>query len=223
VLEELRWRRRNKAEAPIALRKGSSYGRLVAVRDRDIRRCLRAQLESEHKGDDDTLILDELGLLQGAARVDMAVVNGAIAAWEIKSERDTLRRLATQAEAYCQVFDYVTLVAAPDHIRKIKSDVPTWWGISVAVLDENGEVRIKPRRAPKPNPGTDSKAVAKLLWRSEALAALEARGLDIGLRSKPRGALWNALAENVSASELAAEVRAALKARRDWRVAPPPP
>jgi hypothetical protein len=193
------------------------------VRDRDIRRCLRAQLEAEHSGDDDTLILDELGLLQGAARVDMAVVNGTIAAWEIKSERDTLRRLAVQIDAYCKVFDYVTLVAAPAHVTKIKSDLPAWWGISLAVLDEKGEVAIKTQRAPKRNPRIDAKAVAKLLWRNEALAALETRGLDIGLRSKPRRALWSALAEHLSATELAAEVRTALKARQDWRVAPPPP
>lgn len=193
------------------------------MRDRDIRSCLLAQLKAEHAGDADTLILDELGVLQGAARVDMAVVNGAMAAWEIKSERDTLRRLDAQAVAYGKVFDYVTLVAAPSHVAKVETSLPTWWGVSTALLDDAGEVVIEARRPPKRNPETDSRALAELLWRDEALAILEARGLDAGLRSKPRRAMWSALAKQLPAAELAAEVRAALKARRSWRSAPPQP
>jgi hypothetical protein len=193
------------------------------VRDRDIRSCLRSQLEAEHRGDDDTLILDELGLLQGAARVDMAVVNGTIAAWEIKSERDTLRRLTSQADAYGQVFDYVTLVAAETHLAKVEALLPDWWGISTPAIADDARIVIEPRRHTARNPSTDSAAVAKLLWREEALAVLEARDLDAGLRSKPRRVLWSALAEQVPAADLAAEVRAALKARRGWRAAPPRP
>lgn len=193
------------------------------MRDRDIRSCLRALLEAEHKGDDDTLILDELGLLQGAARVDMAVVNGSLAAWEIKSERDTLRRLAGQANAYGRVFDYVTLVAAPAHVAKVEASLPVWWGVSVAVQNDAGEVAIEVRRSPQRNLGTDSGAVAELLWREEALAVLESRGLDGGLRSRPRRALWSALVEHLPSAELASEVRAALKSRQGWRAAPQQP
>jgi hypothetical protein len=190
------------------------------MRDRDIRCCLRAQLEAMHMGEEDTLILDELGLLQGAARVDMAVVNGTMAAWEIKSERDTLRRLAAQADAYGKVFDYVTLVAAPAHLLKVEDALPAWWGISVAAEDSDGTVVIEPRRKPSINPGTSSRALAELLWREEALAVLATRGLASGLRSKPRRALWSAIAEHIPAVELAEEVRAALKARQGWRAAP---
>ncbi len=205
------------------MRGNLAAGKPIPVRDRDIRSCLLAQLRAEHQGEEDTLILDELGVLQGAARVDMAVINGALAAWEIKSERDTLRRFAGQADAYGKVFDYVTLVAAPAHVAKVKASLPRWWGVCVAVRNETGEVVIQQRRAPRRNTKTNSRALAELLWRDEALTILEARGLDAGLRSKPRRAMWSALAEQLSATDLAAEVRAALKARRSWRAAPPPP
>ena len=69
------------------------------MRDIDIRRRLRAD-ERLHPWDSNTRIVEELGLCQGVARVDLAVVNGTIHGYEIKSERDTLTRLSGQAEIY---------------------------------------------------------------------------------------------------------------------------
>jgi hypothetical protein len=191
------------------------------MRDRDIRATLRAELEARHRDDPDTLILDELGLLQGAARVDMAVVNGSLAAWEIKSERDTLRRLDAQAAAYSRVFDYVTIIAAPSHVAKIEDVVPSWWGVCTAESAGRSHVALEGKREPARNPSLDAHALVELLWRDEALALLEGAGLAVGLRSKPRRALWTALVDHLPLPTLAAEVREALKARRGWRADPP--
>ena len=46
------------------------------------------------------MILDELGICRGRVRIDLTVVNGLLHGYEIKSERDTLARLETQADLY---------------------------------------------------------------------------------------------------------------------------
>lgn len=186
------------------------------VRDRDIRQALLAQLDAEHRGDPDTLILDELGLCEGDARVDVAVVNGSLVGYEIKSERDTLVRLERQREAYDRVFDRVTLIVSPKHAEKVACLVPSWWGITRAVLRDR-ETVLEEYRPAELNRDVDSLAVAQLLWRDETLALLASRGLDRGLRSKPRRALWQALVAALAPDELADEVRRQLRIRRGWR------
>jgi hypothetical protein len=63
----------------------------------------------------------------------------------------------------------------------------------------------------------DPRAVAQLLWRDEALAALKLRNLSKGALSKPRKVLWDRLVENVPAPELCAIVRNQLLTRPQWR------
>lgn len=83
--------------------------------DADIRRSLRSKVEAIHKDDPTTTIVDELGLRQGEVRVDLAVVNGVLKGYEIKSLADTLRRLPTQVSIYSQILDYASIVLAEEH------------------------------------------------------------------------------------------------------------
>src|SRR5579859_6616820 len=98
------------------------------MRDIDIRQTLMNEMCRLHQGDSETLIVEELGLCQGIARVDLAVVNGSLHGYEIKSERDTLARLPGQTDIYNRALDFVTLVIAPIHSEKIGNIVPSWWG-----------------------------------------------------------------------------------------------
>ena len=186
------------------------------MRDMDVRKTLHALLNRTHAGDPDTLILDEVGLCQGHVRVDVAVVNGALTGYEIKSDRDTLDRLPGQVEAYSKVLDYAALVVGEEHAGHIHSVIPAWWGVLVATSRPDGAVVLAEVAPPRVNPSPDPYAIAQLLWRPEALAALEARGLDQGVRSKPRRYLWARLAEQVPLAELRELVRSALKAREGW-------
>jgi hypothetical protein len=43
------------------------------MRDRDVREIVRRWLEVAQPGDHDTLMLDELGILNGATRIDIAL------------------------------------------------------------------------------------------------------------------------------------------------------
>src|SRR5579859_7106317 len=99
------------------------------MRDIDIRQTLMNEMCRLHQGDSETLIVEELGLCQGMARVDVAVVNGSLHGYEIKSERDTLFRLPGQRDVYNRALDFVTIIAASAHVEKIHEMIPRWWGI----------------------------------------------------------------------------------------------
>jgi hypothetical protein len=190
----------------------------LMMRDIDIRLALRRDVDSLHGNDPDTLVIEELGLCQGVARVDVAVINGSVHGYEIKSERDTLARLPSQSEAYNRVFDYVTIVTSATHVQKIADVVPKWWGISLA-LRKGDAVKLVKKRSPRPNGHVDPLALAQLLWRDEVLEELLALGLAAGMKSKPRRELWKHLATSIPVDHLGAIVRRRIKQRPpDWRL-----
>jgi hypothetical protein len=182
------------------------------MREIDIRRALLAKMQEMHGDEPDTLIRQELGLCQGFARVDLAVVNGSVHGYEIKSEQDTLVRLSGQAAIYNRALDFVTIVIAPAHAKKVSLAVPSWWGIWNAIQADQG-VRFEASRAPSRNSHIDGYALAQLLWREEALQALADRDLARGMRSKPREELWRRLAAALTIEELGSIVRDRLKRR----------
>jgi hypothetical protein len=77
----------------------------VGPSDVAIRPALRSRLLVEHAHDPETVLIEELGLRRGLVRVDIAVVNGLLHGYEIKSDRDSLRRLAKQVDVYSAVLD----------------------------------------------------------------------------------------------------------------------
>jgi hypothetical protein len=184
--------------------------------DRQIRVALRERLDVTHKTDPDTLVLEELGLCKGASRVDIAVINGSIHGYEIKSERDTLNRLPSQQETYSKILDKVTIVIGEQHLQKVYKAVPSWWGIEVVSVDE-GVMHFNPVRDPDFNQNIDPFAVVQLLWREEALEVLKNLGLARGINTKPRAAIWSKLVANMSPEEICSTVRERLKSRGDWR------
>lgn len=187
------------------------------MRDLDIREALHSQLLSKYRSDPTTRIIDEMGILTGDFRVDVAVINGQLEGFEIKSARDRLDRLPSQAEAYGRVFDRMTAVCSECHYRAVSSLVPKWWGIVVAE-GANAGVRLVRKRVTHRNPNVDPFSVAQLLWRDEALQALENLGSAEGIRSKPRRVLWGTLSKTMSPMELCEVVRDQLRARASWRV-----
>lgn len=190
------------------------------MRDIDVRRALHQELQQLHADDlDDTRIVDELGLC-GEVRVDVAVVNGALTGFELKSARDNLRRLPKQVEIYSAVLDYAELVVSENHLADARKIIKPWWGLTVAI--PSGEsVALDRCRAAKPNRNVDPLSLAQLLWREEALEELRIRGADRGVRSKPRWAVWTRLTETVELEELRSLVRQTLKSRANWRADAP--
>ena len=162
------------------------------------------------------MVRHELGICAGKRRVDVAVINGELSGWEIKSDVDTLRRLAGQVTAYSSVLDRAVLVTTDRWLDHANSIVPEWWGVAVA-RDVSGSVMIEEVRSPTINEdGIDPFALAQLLWRDEALAQLRVRGAAGGLSGKARHYVWERLATVVPIDELRQIVRATLRARQLW-------
>lgn len=191
---------------------------LTIMNDADIRVATKQALFLQHKGDAETVIFEELGVQHGASRIDLAVVNGEMHGFELKSDRDTLTRLPEQVDAYSRVFDRLTLVVGEHHVRKAVDMVPDWWGIRVA-RSRRGKLDFCDLRIALGNPLTESGCVAMLLWRDEALEFLEELGEAKGLRSKCKKEIYDALVDSVDFDRLRDRVRTCLRRRLDWRSA----
>ncbi len=187
------------------------------MRERDIRSALLSDLNA--KFPTDTRIIQEMGLCRASARIDVAVINGSLHGYEIKSEQDTLERLPFQKAIYNRVMDFVNVVAGGRHLAKLRRKIPGWWGIFEAVPADEGAM-IHEIRPGSRNPSVDANAVAQLLWREEALSLLEAFGLAAGVRSKSRRVLADRLADSVPLDVLSDAIRSILKVRENWRSEP---
>lgn len=187
------------------------------MRDFDVRSALKAGALKAHAGQPDTLVLDEFGLEHGQVFVDVAVINGEIHGYELKSDRDTLERLPHQVVAYSAALDRATLVVGERHYARVTSLIPEWWGLAVAVQESTNRVNVELVRNGSHNPTPAPASIARLLWRDEALALLEAVGEARGVRSKPRRFLYERLVAVLDLEALRLAVRKQLKHRKGWR------
>jgi hypothetical protein len=180
------------------------------TRDVDIRKALLANLEVKYSDSSHDLIVEEFGCK--TARADVAVINGFLHAYEIKSDSDSLDRLPSQIDAYQGVFEYVTLICGRRLLERARTAIPKWWGLQRAEFRDGG-VLIHELRTAKPNPNQNPFAVARMLWKTEALAVLRRFG-HRGVTSRcTADEVWNAVAAQVPITELTNEVRQAIKAR----------
>lgn len=182
------------------------------ISDADIRPALLTRLRSALAGDTDTAIVEELGICRGQVRIDLAVVNGTIHGYEIKSERDSLRRLSAQAAVYSRVLDQATLVVTPRHIVDALQIVPDWWGI-LRCEPAPGGLRFRAVRRGRRNPGREARSLVELLWLDDSIALLERHNAVRGVKGKPRREVWDRVCETIAVSDIASAVRARLKAR----------
>jgi len=195
---------------PIVAKRAGRSGEQLVTRDSDIRRVLLADLVDRYNDPEHDLIVEEFGC--NSARADVAVINGSLHAFEIKSDSDSLDRLPSQIEAYQGVFEYVTLVCGRRLLERARIKVPDWWGLQRA-LYKSGHVVLRNIRAPKPNPSQDALALAGMLWKVEGLACLRKHGHKVVTSRNTAEEVSNAVAECITVPILTAEVRQAIKAR----------
>lgn len=192
----------------------------MQTRDSDIRAELHNKIKEIFSYDLDSIVVEEMNLCSGDARIDIAVINGKIHGYEIKSERDTLNRLPNQIDIYNQVMDTVTIVVGRNHLGKVRNMVPNWWGIYTAEMKNNTELKLEIEREPLFNEEVNPYYVAQLLWRDEALEILKEINCAKGVLSKPRDIIWERLVNSLSLEELQKHVRNKLKNRKGWRAVP---
>jgi hypothetical protein len=176
----------------------------------------RKKLCKYHKSSK-ALVIDELGLKHGMCRADIAVINGHLIAYEIKSDEDSLRRITKQVNAYNAVFDRATVIVGQRHLKNIEKHIPNWWGIIAASTGQYGAVHFKTERPASWNQSTDNYSVAQLLWKKEVEEELAKRGLQGRFLRQKRSVLYKTLLEAIDSRELRKVVMNRLKNRTDWR------
>lgn len=191
---------------------------ILSTNDLIIRSALKEVLKKKHAKDKELRIIDELGVKHGSVRIDIAVINGIMHGYEIKSDRDTLARLPEQMAEFNTVFDQLTLVVGKQHLYQAIHIVPDWWGVTIARINAKGKVIFQTIREPEDNKEQDKVSMARLLWREEALRILEEHGQAHGVRSKPREFVYQRLADVLETDILKEKVRKTLLIpRKDWR------
>ena len=144
-------------------------------------------------------------------RADVAAFGDATWLFEIKSGRDSLRRLRRQADAFARVADRCVLVAASRHLHDAGAVLPLWWGM--IEVPDGPTLTLRWRRAAAPNPGADRRTLLLMLRRDEADAAL--RSLDGRSRTgRRRMSLLAELDRRLDDDGVALCVRGALSHRR---------
>lgn len=185
------------------------------MKDPCIRRLLRETELSHYINDNDSKVVNELSLPVAGARIDMAVINGSLHGYEIKSASDTLQRLPAQIEAYSKVFDYLSIVTEGKYHIKLKKTIPSWVGL-ILCDDSNGVKTVKQVRKPKRNKNVKGFYIAKLLWKEELMECLSEH--QIPFKKKDRTwILCEILESNLDIETLSLSVRNKLKSRIDWK------
>lgn len=196
---------------------------MVSTNDKIIRIALRSILNEDLEGYRSESgypaeIFEELGVHHGTTRIDIAAINGIMHGYEIKSDRDTLKRLPEQMNEFNAVFDKMTLIIGKRHLYAAINIVPDWWGIIIAKTDKNHKIFFQTIRKAENNQNQAGISIARLLWKKEALEILEERNKAKGVRSKPREFVYQKLATVLDMDTLKEKVRYALLiSRRGWR------
>lgn len=182
------------------------------MHDADLRRLLRSRLAQMHRNDQDSRIVEEMGVWSNTVRIDVAVISDEIHGFEIKSDRDTLKRLPKQAKIYGMVFDRVTLVVGERHATAALDIVPSWWGCLLATHIGDVPTLCDEREATQ-NPSRDPLVLAKMLWKPEAVEIMEAFGLAKGWRSRTAADISKRLSDELPLVTLSQQVRNSLLRR----------
>lgn len=110
----------------------------------------------------------------GTCKADLVILNGTATVYEIKSERDSLSRLANQVENYKKVFAKVYVIASGNHVRGVLETVPEDIGVlKLSSRYQISTVRDVEDRPDRICPGT----VFESLRSAEAAAILKSLGV----------------------------------------------
>jgi hypothetical protein len=195
------------------------FDALGAISERYMRELVKAEVPRFIKATSRVLLIEEMEVCSGRARVDLAVIGDRLIGIEIKGPKDDVARLPGQVAAYSRCFDRVVLVVHEALAAKAMPLIPSWWGLVVG-MQKDGQLAYRFERRPQPNPSLDLDALLSLLWRDEIDALL----LELlGDTPKPRASKRTIRAELLSQIERSVLRSASLRKlreRTDWRGVP---
>lgn len=194
-------------------------GELRFDAEQALRDLVKAELGRFVRKDSPAVLVEEMEVCLGRARVDLAVIANVLIGIELKSVKDDVTRLADQAAAYSKCFDRVVLVLDESLLSKAQAIVPGWWGIVVS-HHMNGQLTYDFERRPRPNPEQDLDALLALLWRDEIDALMaDFLGVVPGPRATKK-ALRTQLMAGIQPDVLHGASLGKLRTRTAWRGVP---
>lgn len=184
-------------------------------RDAVLRAALLPKLSTLVSLEDNSVLVEEMGIEHGVSRIDVAVIGSFVHGFELKAASDSLRRLTQQVIHYDKLVDFAYLVLTENHVEPASASAPAHWGIILA-FEHYDQIQFRVLRHATRNPGRVPEALARLLWREEALAALVSLGLDRGFRQKSARILHRRLAASIDLDALSAIVLNQVRQRDMW-------
>ncbi len=140
--------------------------------DKDMRRILFDYFEMQDRR---LRIFEEFNL--GRSRADAFMVTDELVGFEIKSDRDSLKRLERQIKYYSMYCDKTYLVTGVRFVEKAQEFLPEFWGIYCIKQYRDKRLELELVREAKFNPKVKLKNQTRLLWRGELIAAIKRNGL----------------------------------------------
>ncbi|MBJ2345547.1 MULTISPECIES: sce7726 family protein [Pseudomonas] len=125
----------------------------------------------------DAVVINEMVVANWARRADIALANGRLYGFEIKSAFDSLKRLPGQIESFRCHFDKVTVVAASKFIADITESYPSEVGV-IEVYLKSDKVAFRQVRAGRIDEVKNSQYLASLITRVEIERLLRAEGIS---------------------------------------------
>lgn len=172
-----------------------------------LRECLLSMLGQQ------AFIVEEFGIENGTARIDMAVIGDSLSGYEIKSDFDNPHRLYNQIHSYNRVFEHIYIVTGPQSGEEIEPFLPSWWGIMRAKRDSEGVVTLHEMRAPTHNGGVDPYSLLSFLKREELYQLGTQHELPTKILKGSKFALTEKLAATLPMDSIRASVLEFLRGR----------
>lgn len=149
----------------------------------------------------------------GTCKADLVILNGTATVYEIKSERDSLARLANQIENYKRVFATVNVIASEGHVEGVLATVPE----DVGVMCLSRRYRISSVRGARDCPERICPVtVFESLRTAEAVMILKALGVPVPqIPNTQRHALLRELFGALEPAALHAQMVRTLKRTRN--------
>lgn len=186
----------------------------MLLNDADVRELLMGELHLHYKNDPNTRIINELGINNGRSRVDIAVVNGIIHGYEIKSDLDTLDRLPRQMSYYNKLFERMTIVSSRKYYEQIRELVPIWWGIKIISADRT---RLIEKRKGRKKGYQDIDTLLSLLWKKELEELIDVLKYPKKMKKLKKHQLLEMFSLEADVKVIQQHVYNSLKTRENWR------
>ncbi len=184
------------------------------LNDFEVRSLLIKELKLNYANDSNTRIINELGIDFGASRVDVAVVNGIIHGYEIKSDMDNLNRLPRQISYYNKLFQRMTIISSRRYYNQICEMIPSWWGVKIISADRT---RLIEKRKGRLQNNQDKDILLRLLWKKDLEGFVDVLNLPKKIKNMKKNQLLEIFTQAADLRLVREYTYQTLKNRTNWR------